>query len=91
MEIYINVREFIGNEKGKDVSKEIQSVIDENPNRVLFFPDGEYLIGEPILTPADPQKSVSLKLSDFAIIRATDTWNSDEAMVRLGGKTVPIL
>ena len=86
MEIYINVREFIGNEKGKDVSKEIQSVIDENPNRVLFFPDGEYLIGEPILTPADPQKSVSLKLSDFAIIRATDTWNSDEAMVRLGGK-----
>jgi hypothetical protein len=61
-------------------------VIDNNPNRTIYFPDGEYVIDKPILTPADPRKSVSLKLDDFAIIRASDNWCSDEAMIRLGGK-----
>ena len=69
-----------------NVTDEIQRVIDNNPNRTIYFPDGEYVIDKPILTPADPQKSVSLKLDDFAIIRASDNWCSDEAMIRLGGK-----
>ncbi len=69
-----------------DVSDALQRIIDENPNRVIFFPDGEYLISKPILTPADPEKSVSLELSAYAIIRATEGWAHDEAMIRLGGK-----
>ena len=69
-----------------NVTDEIQRVIDNNPNRTIYFPDGEYVIDKPILTPADPRKSVSLKLDDFAIIRASDNWRSDEAMIRLGGK-----
>ena len=69
-----------------DVSDALQRIIDENPNRTLFFPDGEYLIAKPILTPADPRKSVSLELSAYAVIRAAEGWAHDEAMIRLGGK-----
>ena len=70
----------------KDVSDQIQEIIDKNPNRTIFFPDGTYLISKPICTPADPTKSVALELSNYAIIKATEDWAHDEAMVRLGGK-----
>ena len=69
-----------------DVSDALQRIIDENPNRTIFFPDGEYIISKPILTPADPTKSVSLELSAYAIIRAGEGWAHEEAMIRLGGK-----
>ncbi len=69
-----------------DLSDAIQTLIDENPNRTLFFPDGEYRISKPILTPADPRKRVDLRLSNFAVLKATEDWSDGEAMVRLGGK-----
>lgn len=69
-----------------DVSDALQRIIDENPNRTIFFPDGEYVISKPIITPADPKMSVSLSLSAYAIIRAAEGWNHSEAMIRLGGK-----
>ena len=68
-----------------DASDVIQHLIDENPNRTIFFPDGEYLLSKPICTPADPKKSVHLQLSNFAVLKAADDWSSEEAMVRLGG------
>lgn len=83
---YLIITELIKNDGKSDVSDAIQSVIDENPNRTIFFPDGIYMISKPILTPADPQKSVSLLLSNYAIIRATSDWTHTEAMIRLGGK-----
>lgn len=67
-----------------DVSDAIQRIIDDNPNRTIYFPDGEYRLGKPILTPADPKKSVDLQLSNYAVLRASDDWNSEEAIVRLG-------
>lgn len=70
----------------RDMTDEIQSIIDEHPNRTIYFPDGIYRISRPILTPADPEKSVSLELSNYATIKASDDWNSEEAMIRLGGK-----
>lgn len=69
-----------------DVSDALQRIIDENPNRVIVFPDGDYPISKPIITPADPSKSVSLSLSAYAVIRATEGWSHTEAMIRLGGK-----
>ena len=69
-----------------DVSDALQRIIDENPNRTIFFPDGEYPISKPILTPAEPTMSVSLELSAYATIRATAGWSHEEAMIRLGGK-----
>ena len=83
---YLTVTDFINNTDKRDVSEEIQKVIDSNPNRTLFFPDGEYCLSKPILTPADPKFSVSLKLSNYAKIIAADNWNGDGALVHLGGK-----
>ena len=69
-----------------DVADALQKVIDANPHRTLWFPDGTYLLSKPIATPADPNKAVSLDMADFAIIKPTKDWSSDEALIRLGGK-----
>ena len=83
---YVVVTDYLKADGKKDVSDILQKIIDSNPNRTLFFPDGTYLISKPINTPADPTKSVSLKLSGFAIIKAAEGWSHEEAMIRLGGK-----
>ena len=81
---YLYISDYILPNLGRDVADDIQRVIENNPNRTIFFPDGEYLISHPICTPASPQRSVDLQLSNFAVIRAMDGWNHDEAMIRLG-------
>lgn len=86
MKNYIMVTDYIPENTVTDVSDIIQKIIDDNPNRTIFFPDGTYFISKPICTPADPKKSVDLQLSNYAVIKATDDWNCDEAMIRLGGK-----
>ena len=86
MNNYVMVTDFISADGTRDVSDDLQKIIDENPNRTIYFPDGTYLIGKPICTPADPAKSVDLQLSNFAVIKATDNWCDEEAMIRLGGK-----
>ena len=83
---YVVVTDYVKANGKRDVSDAIQKIIDENPNRTIYFPDGLYLISKPILTPADPKKSVSLELSNYAVIKAMEGWNHDEAMIRLGGK-----
>lgn len=83
---YICVTDYAPVNTGADVSDAIQRAIDENPNRTLYFPDGEYVIAKPILTPADPKLSVALYLSNYAVIKAADGWSDSEAMIRLGGK-----
>jgi len=82
---YLLVTDTVPNDGSRDVTADLQRLIDENPNRTLFFPDGLYRISAPIITPADPTKSVSLKLADFAVIQADERWDSEEAMIRLGG------
>lgn len=69
---------------GCPVSDALQRLIDENPNRAIFFPDGEYLLDRPLCTPADPRRSVSLVLSPYAVLRAAENFPAGEAMVRLG-------
>ncbi|MBO6160814.1 MAG: hypothetical protein J6O01_04965 [Bacteroidales bacterium] len=80
------VTDYLKADGKKDVSDILQSIIDNNPNRTIFFPDGTYLLSKPIQTPADPEKSVSLWLASYAILKADDGWKHEEAMVRLGGK-----
>ncbi len=82
---YVVITDYLAANTGRDVSNEIQKVIDENPRKTIYFPDGEYIISKPICTSSNPQKAVSLHLSNFAIIKASDDWSSDEAMIRLGG------
>lgn len=82
---YVIVSDYVKADTGKDVADDIQRLIDENPNKTLYFPDGEYLISKPITTSADPAKSVSLELSNYAYFRNTENWSGgEEAMFRLG-------
>lgn len=83
---YLIITDIVPADSGEDVADAIQGVIDSNPNRTIFFPDGEYLVSKPIYTSAEPTKSVSLKLSDFAVIKAAGEWQQGEAVIQLGGK-----
>lgn len=81
----VSVTDTVLPDTGKDVSAELQRIIDENPNRTIWFPDGEYIVSTSLLTPADPKKSVDLQLSNYAVIKASDDF-SGGAVIRLGGK-----
>ncbi|MBE6652252.1 MAG: hypothetical protein E7610_02410 [Ruminococcaceae bacterium] len=81
---YLIVTDYLQANTGLDVSDELQRIISENPNRTIYFPDGVYTIAKPVATPGNPVNAVSFELSDFAVIKAADTWDSDEAMIRLG-------
>ena len=68
----LTVTDFIPNDGSRDVAEELNTLIADNPNRTLFFPDGLYRVGSPVLTPADPRKSVSLELANYAVIQADE-------------------
>ena len=82
---YVLITDYAMPNTGEDVSDAIQRAIDENPHRTIYFPDGEYILGKPIATSAHPDRAVSLNLSNFAVLKASDNWREQEAMVRLGG------
>lgn len=78
--------DFLKNDGSADLSAEIQNIINENPNRTIYFPDGTYRLDKPIYTPADPQKSVDLQLSNYAVLKAGEGWKREYgAVVHLGG------
>ena len=83
--VMLNVGDFVKPGTGEDVYAQLQAVIDNNPNRTLYFPDGEYIVSQSLCTPADPAKSVSLHLADFAVIKAAENFEGG-AVIRLGGK-----
>ena len=63
----------------------INRVIAENPGRTIYIPDGTYTLNEPIVIPADPAKSVSLRLSNQAVLRAATDWAEPYVgMIRVG-------
>ena len=47
---YIIATDYMKADGKRDVSAVIQNIIDMNPNRTIFFPDGVYLLGQPILS-----------------------------------------
>ena len=81
---FVLVTDYVKANTGEDVSDALQELILANPRRVLYFPDGEYLLSKPICTPANPEHAVSLQLSNFAVIKAMESWDSAEALIRLG-------
>ncbi len=81
---FVVVTDYVKANTGEDVSDALQELILANPRRVIYFPDGEYLLSKPICTPANPEHSVALNLSNYAIIKAMDNWDCDEALIRLG-------
>ena len=81
---FVVITDYVKANTGKDLSDAIQKVIDDNPRRTIYFPDGEYVISKPICTGGSYQTAVSLDFSNFAMLIASDDWSSDEAMIRLG-------
>lgn len=82
---YVIITKYDSYKDGDNYSPAIKKAIEDNPGRTIYFPDGTYNINEPIVISADPEKSVALRLSHLAIIRAVD-WNADPkvAMIRIG-------
>lgn len=80
----LNAADYMKNDGTEDCADALQRLIDENPHRTIYFPDGVYLLSHPVMTPADPKLSVSLSLSAYAILKASDDWSDTEAMIRLG-------
>ena len=79
------VTDFVAADTGADVADALQALIDANPNRTIYFPDGEYLVSHSLCTPADPAKSVDLQLANYAVIKASEDFEGG-AVIRLGGK-----
>lgn len=51
---YVVVTDTVKADGSTDVTKALQELIDANPNRTLFFPDGTYLISLPAENPRRP-------------------------------------
>lgn len=84
---FVVVTDFVTPGTGADLSDALQKIIDEHPNRTIYFPDGEYLLSKSLLTPAEPSKSVHIVMGNYAILKAMDSWQKDGgALIRLGGK-----
>ena len=49
---YVIVSDYVTPSSGEDVSEALQQLIDANPNRTIYFPDGEYIISKHICSPA---------------------------------------
>ena len=83
---YVIITDHIESLAG-DLSDAIQKVVDENPNKTIYFPEGKYNIKKPIVTSADPAKCVSFKLATHAVITAmAGEWKAEDALFVLGGK-----
>ncbi len=83
---YVLVSDYLKPDPKNDASDAIQKLIDENPNRTLYFPDGTYLLSKPIETSADPDKKVSFKLANYAQFKPMDTWTYGEPLFKIGAK-----
>lgn len=83
---YITVSDSIAVAGGRDVTADLQALIDKNPGRAIYFSDGEYNISSTIYISADKEKSVSFRLSNYAVIKATADWSGEGAMISIGGK-----
>jgi len=82
---YIVITDYKPLTPKEDFSDVVNRVISENPGRTIYFPDGNYNLTDSIIIPADPAKSVSLRLSHLATLRAMPTWSDKtKAMIRIG-------
>ena len=80
---YILVTDYVLPNTGKDLSTHIQNLINLNPRKTIYFPDGVYTIAYPLTTSGAGTKSVSLQLSDGAVIKAHADWRGS-ALICLG-------
>ncbi|MBE6593389.1 MAG: hypothetical protein E7642_05285 [Ruminococcaceae bacterium] len=84
---YVVVTDYVTPNTGKDLYPELQKIFNsgQSRNKVIYFPDGEYIISKPLLTASMGTQSIAIKLSNNAVIKASDDWEKDNgAMIKLG-------
>lgn len=84
---YIVVTDFVKADTGEDLYDNLQMLINKNPGRTLYFPDGEYLISHPLETSSKATNTTSFLLSSGAVLRAHEDWKNDgmkRALICLG-------
>ncbi len=67
-----------------DMYETLQKLINDNPNRTIYFPDGVYTVSQPLVISTEPEKRVSLRLSQYAVISATTGWKRGEPVIHFG-------
>jgi hypothetical protein len=81
---YVVLSDYQPEKGAKGYAALINKVIAENPGRTIYIPDGRYMIEEPIVIPADPAKSVSLRLGNQTVLVAATDWADPyAAMIRV--------
>ena len=81
---YVVLSDYQPEKGAKGYAALINKVIAENPGRTIYIPDGRYMIEEPIVIPADPAKSVSLRLGNQTVLAADTDWADPyAAMIRV--------
>ncbi len=82
---FIVVTDFVKANTGADLYGNLQTLIEKNPGRTLFFPDGEYVISSTLKTTSEPTQSTSFYFSSGAILKAADKWEGGAApLIGLG-------
>ena len=85
-EDYVIISNIINeNREETDMSVVIQKAIDENPGKTIYFPDGKYNLTKTLIIPAEEDKSVSFRLSNYATFGPATNWDSScTALIQFG-------
>ena len=87
--LYVIVNDMISNSNGRDITEDLQSLIDTHPGRTIYFNDGVYTISSTLNIPTDKEKAVSFRLSNYAVIKAAEGWKAENAMIAIGTNSDP--
>lgn len=84
---FVNVTDYIVPNTNECLAVYLQEIIDANPKRTIYFPDGEYVISNPLLTSGAGRDSVSIQLADGAVIKASKNFKDrgGNALICMGG------
>ena len=84
---FLVVTDYVKPNTGEDLYDNLQMLINKNPGRTLYFPDGEYIISRSLKTCSEPKDSISFYFSSGAVLKAADAWKNDgqlRALICLG-------
>jgi hypothetical protein len=84
---FLVVTDYVKANTGEDLYDSLQMLINKNPGRTIYFPDGEYVISHSLETRSNPKDSTSFYFSSGALLKASDNWKNDgtlRALICLG-------
>ncbi len=90
-ENFVVVTDYIKPNTGENVVSHLQNIINRNPGRTIYFPDGEYVISSSLITKPEQGQTTTFFFSPNAVLKADDNWksvNGKTALICLGGTYV---